>query len=132
MSWNKLCWPKKKGGLDFRSLEGFNQALVAKQVWRMLVFPNTPVARLFKGKYFHIIDILNAKCGHHPSYLWRSLLWGRKLLAKGIRKQIGSGANTLVYGVPWIPRETTFKIFTRCSVDSGNLRVRDLMLENGR
>ncbi|CAL2243518.1 unnamed protein product [Prunus armeniaca] len=79
--WMHLCFAKDEGGMGFRDLEAFNKALVAKQ----------------SGK------------GRASSYIWRSLISGCELLFSGLRKRIGDGKETLVYGDPWIPRPNSFR-----------------------
>jgi hypothetical protein len=42
---------KTIGGLDFRDLVIFNQALLAKQGWLIIQNPNSFVSRLLSAKY---------------------------------------------------------------------------------
>lgn len=100
---------KRLEGLNFRDVEGFNQALVAKQVWRILTKPDSLVSRFMKSIYFRNSNILDAELEKKRSYLWRSLLWGRELLARGIRYRIGNGLSTSMFKDPWIPKVSTFK-----------------------
>jgi hypothetical protein len=52
MSSAKMGFSKARGGLGFWDLEIFNQALLAKQGWRLIQFPDSLVARVLQEKYF--------------------------------------------------------------------------------
>jgi hypothetical protein len=41
MSWDRLARPKSQGGVGFRDLKIFNQALLARQAWRLIHFPGS-------------------------------------------------------------------------------------------
>lgn len=51
----------------------------SKQLW----------ARFFKGRYFKHCDVMEASLGTKPSYIWRSLIWSRDLLGKGLLWRVG-------------------------------------------
>lgn len=68
-SWNRLCQAKTKGGLGFRDLSYFNQALIAKQGWRILHNPDSLMAKILKAKYFKGAGFMDAKLGSNPSFV---------------------------------------------------------------
>ena len=55
MAWlaqHKMILPKSMGCMGFRDTRAFNQALLAKQVWRLIENPESLVARLLQAKYY--------------------------------------------------------------------------------
>ncbi|KAH9769616.1 reverse transcriptase domain-containing protein [Citrus sinensis] len=89
--WGRLCQAKIRGGLGFRDFSCFNQALIAKQGWRLIQNPEALMARVLKAKYFKNSSFMDAKLGANPSFVWRSILWGRQTIHKGSRWRIGNG-----------------------------------------
>lgn len=45
---------------------------------------------------------MNAKLGCNPSFIWRSLLWGRDLLDIGLCWRIGDGSSVDIFEERWI------------------------------
>lgn len=102
VAWEKLCKEKELGGLGFRDIEKFNQALLTKQAWRVWSEPNSLLSRLLCNRYFSRSSFLDCCIGARPSFAWRSMLHGRDLLKQGLLQDIGDGENTRVWLDNWI------------------------------
>ncbi|KAH9656896.1 putative reverse transcriptase/RNA-dependent DNA polymerase [Citrus sinensis] len=129
--WERLSQAKRRGGLGFRDFASFNQALVAKQSWRIIQFPESLVARVLQARYFKDNQFLTAKLGSKPSFIWRSILWGRQVIHKGIRWRIGNGQQVQIYKGNWIPKPTSFKPVSPPSLPS-DTRVAELIKEDNQ
>ncbi|KAA3485169.1 reverse transcriptase [Gossypium australe] len=101
--WKFLCRSKDEGGLGFRMMAQFNISLLAKQGWRLLNFPNSLVARVFKGKYFPDSDFLLARLGNTCSYIWRSIWATKGTLEQGLLWKVGTGSSISIRHDKWIP-----------------------------
>jgi hypothetical protein len=86
-----VVYTKALAGMGFRDFALFNQAMLAKQGWRLLTYPNSLCARVLKGRYFPDSDFWIAGKPQSSSYTWRSILFGRDLLRQSILWGIGNG-----------------------------------------
>ncbi|CAN6803503.1 unnamed protein product [Brassica oleracea] len=122
-----MCLEKKNGGLGFRDLEKFNQALLAKQGWRLLMNSDSLCARFLRSRYYPNGDFLSASLGSRPSYAWRSILFGRILLEKGLRRDVGSGEDINVWMDKWLFDEVPKAPLRKPVLFNLDLRVCDLI-----
>lgn len=131
LSWDKLCIPKELGGMVFKDIETFNQTLLAKQAWRILSYPSSLLSRFFKSRYFPQSSFLSAPLGSRPSYAWRSILFGREFLSKGLRHMVGNGQSLSVWTSPSLVDGDRMQIplMKNILVDL-NLKVNQLLLNN--
>lgn len=56
-----MCQPKSKGGMRFQELEKFIEAMLGKQVWRLIHDTYSLFYRVFKANYFPNGSIFEAK-----------------------------------------------------------------------
>ena len=91
VKWERLCQGKDFGGLDFKEIKNFNEALLAKQVWRMLKNPDSLCHRVFKAQFFPDCSILEATNTANGSYAWKSILSAWNAVQKGVVWRIGDG-----------------------------------------
>lgn len=105
-----MCDGKYRGGYGFKELNRVNLALLAKLGWRLLAELDILWARVITGLYYPNGNCLNAKFGSMASWGWQSILVGKGTLCRGLRKQVGDGCQTKIWGDPWIPSFPSRKI----------------------
>ncbi|XP_013601232.1 PREDICTED: uncharacterized protein LOC106308638 [Brassica oleracea var. oleracea] len=105
----------------------FNLALLAKQLWRLVQYPDSLVARVLKGRYYRIGSPLRSLSVSSPSYVWTSISAARELLLLGIRQKINSGYEVKVWEDPWIPTTPARHARPLAPVLNPNMRVSDLI-----
>lgn len=129
-SWERLSKTKSEGGMGFRDIVAFNQAMLAKQAWRLIENPTSLMAKVLRGVYFPHTSFLKSKVGYKASFVWRSLQWGKELIDSGTYWRIGDGRCILVYNDSWLPRESSFKVISP-KVCQDIQYVSDLILSPG-
>ena len=108
-SWEWLTTPKAMGGMGFRDMELFNQAMLGKQCWRILTSQDSLCSKVLKGRYFPHCDFWQAPQPRSSSYTWRSLMHGKKLLEKGILWRVGDGKKIRLKNDRWIQNYSLLK-----------------------
>jgi hypothetical protein len=105
VSWDIMMRPKEYGGVGFRDMRLFNQALLARQAWRLIQCQDTLCAQLLKAKYYPNGSIIDTVFSGNSSSTWNAIAYGLELLKKGVIWRVGNGANIHVWRDPWIPRD---------------------------
>jgi hypothetical protein len=106
--------PKIRGGMGFRDLESFNTTLLAKQVWRLLLEPDSLCARILRARYYPDGKLLNGKLRSGSSYTWQSILSGLRCFKRGYIWRVGDGSQINIWEDSWISSSHNLKVLTPC------------------
>ena len=87
---------------------------------------------MYKGWYFSSSSFLECGKGYRPSYAWRSILFGRELLRKGLIKSIGDGKDTFVWSGKCILDDVPRRPVSKQRSFDVALRVSELIGEDGK
>ncbi|GJN13364.1 hypothetical protein PR202_gb00058 [Eleusine coracana subsp. coracana] len=109
LKWSKLAHSKMDGGMGFRDMNFFNQAMLGKQGWRLLTRPDALCSRVLKGKYYLNCDFLAATWKKRSSETWHAIRHGREVLKQGLIHRIGPGTSVNKWNDNWIPGIQSFK-----------------------
>ncbi|KAL0004665.1 hypothetical protein SO802_012226 [Lithocarpus litseifolius] len=99
--WEVLCKPKEEGGLGFKDLCKFNEALLAKQVWKLVHDKQSLFYKVFKAKYFPHGSIFEATVSS-GSFAWQSIMKSRHLIEAGARWRVGDGQQVRIFIDKWL------------------------------
>jgi hypothetical protein len=118
------------GVWDFRELDCFNVALLAKQCWRLLKFPDSLLARVMRAKSYPGADFMGSDLGKRPSFAWRSIWHARSLLEEGLLWRVGNGEKIKIWEDRWIPTSSTHKIQDLVRLLSREAKVAEIINGN--
>lgn len=99
--------PKLQGGMGFRDIRAFNQALLAKRACRYIETPDSLCARLLKAKYFPNGSLLDTVFTGHSSAIWKGILHGLDLVKRDLIWRIGTEPQSELGEVPGSPGAVT-------------------------
>lgn len=130
VAWDKMARPKRKGGLGFKDVTSFNDALLAKISWRILRNPTCLLARCLLGKYCKSEPFLSCKAPSTASHGWRSVLIGRDLLLKQLGWVVGTGESIDAWKDPWLSYCDQKRPYGPVPEHLQSLKVSDLILQD--
>ena len=87
--------------MGFKELAKFNDAILAKQVWKLIHDKNSLFYRVFKSKYLPNSTIFEAKQSS-GSFSWKSILKARKVIIMGAKWKVGDGQTIRVFKHCWL------------------------------
>ncbi|XP_048623688.1 uncharacterized mitochondrial protein AtMg00310-like [Brassica napus] len=132
VAWSTMTKSKRDGGLGFRDIQCFNDALLAKLSWRIMNSPECLLARIMKGKYFPYQDLLQATAPNSCSHGWRGILIGRNLLRDHLGWAIGDGESASVWKDLWLSTSACECPIAPPTKDSEFIKVAGLFLSSER
>ncbi|KAL0284647.1 UNVERIFIED_CONTAM: putative mitochondrial protein [Sesamum angustifolium] len=104
LAWDKVCFSKEVGGLGLRKMSDVNLAMLAKQLWRVVINPDNLIGHILKQRYFPHCELHEARAVAGCSFTWSSILVSRELIAATVVELIDGSGNWnvgLIHRIFW-------------------------------
>ena len=88
VSWDKICRPKKVGGLGLRKMEAVNSAFMSKLTWKIFHEKSLWVEQM-KAKYPIHEDFFIIKSKPSDSWVWKCHFRNRHQFRKVVQWKVG-------------------------------------------
>lgn len=130
IAWDRICAPKREGGLAIRSTQKMNKAMLAKVGWRLIHDTSSLWATVIRSKYRvgTIHDQTWMKNKGNGSAVWRSIGVGlREVIMAGISWVPGNGREIHFWKDKWLSNTPLIEQVTRdLPPGSADLRAHEL------
>lgn len=110
LSWENMCMAKDKGGLGFRSLQGYNMALIGKLIWQFMTKPDSLVARIYKARYYPNNHVLEAQKSGDASFIWSGICEVKEELRQGFKWVLGDGKSIKIFTDQWLRGKNDYRV----------------------
>ncbi|KAF7844578.1 ribonuclease H [Senna tora] len=110
--WTDLCKPKEEGGLGLYDVRTFNEALLAKHIWRMIQCKNNLIDVTLTPKY---MDSSSGSLSirYNSSWRWKSIMNSKDIIMNNLEWQIGSGSDVNTNHHAWWPMLRDHNLFPK-------------------
>ncbi|XP_074266590.1 uncharacterized protein LOC141589866 [Silene latifolia] len=131
-----LSQPKGNGGLGIRRMKEFNQALLAKIGWRMIIHPDSILSKSIGAKYglrWQDGELLFNDGKSNSSWGWKGIAWGLELIKPLLAWNISPFSDLSVWNTKWVngrvPKPLCLELLTD-PPNLSNLRIKNLISNN--
>ncbi|XP_026384617.1 uncharacterized protein LOC113280176 [Papaver somniferum] len=129
-SWDHVNSYKEIGGMDFRDLECFNKALLAKSVWRLCHNSHQLWVKALKENNFPDTSVLHSTKKKNSTWAWQSIQGEVSFVQKYSFWLLGDGRRIITWKDNWIAGKYKPPIsIAEFEVDVKYSTVYDLMMK---
>ena len=133
VAWKDVCMQKKEGGLGLRSLHVWNEALMAKHLWNVIMDNESIWVKWVKSQWLKGDSIWMVKPNQDTSWSWRQIIALRDKIRDFVICKIGNGHKCFFWFDKWHERGPLCKLINYTSLmynkDDMKFKISDLISE---
>ena len=117
--------------MGFKDLCKFNEAMLAKKIWKLTSDTDSLFYKVFKAKYFPNGKVFEAR-SVTGSFAWKSILRSKNLIERNARWRIGNDNSTRIFKDAWLPNSNEGRILFHRGVLAPDATVDTLIDSHSR